>query len=322
VIEKGKNAITITILLFVIFFVFPEHSSGQQPITLVSNLHNPIDLSFDQNNLYWIGYFFTPPSTTTITISKVPLNGGTPTDIVLQNFGTILNPTAIAVDNTSVYWSVNPGFGSGFLYKAPITGGAPTFLTGANQPAIIVVDSSHLYWVEANSGTPSLTGVRKIPVNGGDTITLTTVGNQYEAMDLDETYVYYSYLPTVPFGNLRYSIAKILKVGGDVIDLAPYIAGRPSSIAVDGSYVYWAESDTGTLQKVSKNGGAVTPLASGLNQPMRVAVDTTHVYWTEYASGAAGAGSVKSVSVSGGAITTLATSLNGPFAITADGAAI
>jgi len=104
--------------------------------------------------------------------------------------------------------------------------------------------------------------------------------------------------------------------------LAPYIAGRPSSIAVDGSYVYWVESDTGTLQKVSKNGGAVTPLASGLSQPMRLALDATNVYWTEFAGGTAGAGAVKSVPLAGGGVATLASGLNGPFAIVADGAAI
>ena len=171
--EKETSPATITVitaLLFVVFLGFPQYSRGQQPITLASSLHNPFALTVDQNNVYWIETFISANGTT-FMIRKMPLNGGTSVDIATQSFGFIGiggGTPSIAVENTTVYWSFSPGFGSGFLYKAPITGGTPTFLTGANQPAIIVVDSSYLYWVEANSGTPSLTGVRKISINGGD----------------------------------------------------------------------------------------------------------------------------------------------------------
>src|SRR5262249_15231090 len=156
-------------------------------ITLASNLHNPTTLTVDQSSVYWIESILVPPSTITVAVRKVPVGGGTPTDIATQNFGTNVS-VSIDVDSTSVYWSINPGGGSGALYKAPIAGGSPVILTAANQPTAIAVDGTALYWVETNGG--GLTGIRKVPVNGGpnDVITLTSDNTFiYAGLDIDAT---------------------------------------------------------------------------------------------------------------------------------------
>jgi hypothetical protein len=322
--EKTRNTILITVLFLIIFLGLPEYSSGQQPMILASNLHNPTTLTVDQSYAYWVESFLVPPSVINVLVRRIPVSGGTPPDIATQNFGTNIS-TSLDVDNTSVYWSINPGSGSGILYKAPIAGGTPVALTQANQPTTIAADGTYLYWVETNGG--GFTGVRKIPVNGGpnDVITLTSDNSFiYTGLAMDDAYVYFSYLATAqpfPF-NTKYDIAKVPKGGGDVINLAQFVDGALASLVVDNSSVYWTASDTGTIQQVSINGGAVTTLASGLNQPMRVAVDATHVYWTENAGGIAGAGAVRSVPVAGGTVTTLASALNSPYAIVADGSSI
>ena len=59
------------------------------------------------------------------------------------------------------------------------------------------------------------------------------------------------------------------------------------------------------IRKVSKNGGAVTVLASGIGAVNEIAVDATNVYWTEY-NELNGNGAIKSVPKNGGTITTLA----------------
>jgi len=138
--------------------------------------------------------------------------------------------------------------------------------------------------------------------------------------------------------------------GGPAVILA---AGAPSangiwstSIAADGSHVYWLEAD-GSVKRVSDDGGAAETVASAQDKPtglfagasgvfwanmgtgqiMRlasgaavsiataakkpnaVAADATYVYWVEQAEGLATdvrPGSVKRAALAGGAVDTLA----------------
>jgi hypothetical protein len=49
-------------------------------------------------------------------------------------------------------------------------------------------------------------------------------------------------------------------------------------IALDATYAYWTNFETGTVQRVPKCGGAPTVLASGLDEPFRIAVGTDAAY--------------------------------------------
>src|SRR5438067_4515230 len=71
--------------------------------------------------------------------------------------------------------------------------------------------------------------------------------------------------------------------------------GSPCGIAVDSTNVYWTNS-SGTVRKVSIDGGVPTTLASGQNSPCGIAVEAAQVYWVN----ATTAGQVMSVPASGG----------------------
>lgn len=88
---------------------------------------------------------------------------------------------------------------------------------------------------------------------------------------------------------------------------------HPIGIAVDSTNVYWTDTYSDTVNKVSINGGTVTTLASGFGDPIGIVVDSANVYWTEYDGG-----TVKKVSINGGTPITLASGLNEPFGITVD----
>lgn len=91
---------------------------------------------------------------------------------------------------------------------------------------------------------------------------------------------------------------------------------NPNAITTDDTYVYWADYGSGTVKKVSKNGGTVTTLASGLYSPSGVAVDGSYVYIGEdYGINAA---RVHKVPKAGGSVITLASGLPSVWGITID----
>lgn len=95
-----------------------------------------------------------------------------------------------------------------------------------------------------------------------------------------------------------------------------------SKIIIDSLSIYWAEDDgtvpyyddatTGMIRKVSKNGGPVIALASGLNHPIAVLLDSSNVYFIERGSWPNSNGALKKISKNGGSTTILASGLNYP----------
>lgn len=82
-------------------------------------------------------------------------------------------------------------------------------------------------------------------------------------------------------------------------------------VVTDSDTVFWFDYtqadglNGGSIKSVSKTGGAVTTLASGLGGVNDLVSDGTTVYWTEFDIGS-GAGSIKSVAKTGGAVQVLA----------------
>jgi hypothetical protein len=53
----------------------------------------------------------------------------------------------------------------------------------------------------------------------------------------------------------------------------------PSSVAVDGTHVYWTNQGNGLIRRVAKAGGTAETLASGQAAPFAIAVNSRAVYW-------------------------------------------
>ncbi len=115
--------------------------------------------------------------------------------------------------------------------------------------------SGHFYWVNYGDGT-----VNSVPRGGGSVTTLAS-GQSYPTQSRwtartstgSTTYPAYGTVNEVPLG------------GGAVTTLA---SGQddPGSVAVDGTNVYWVNSEpVGTVNEVPVGGGSVTTLASGQN---------------------------------------------------------
>jgi hypothetical protein len=97
-------------------------------------------------------------------------------------------------------------------------------------------------------------------------------------------------------------------------------AGLPRNLAVDSSYVYWANTNLPALMKVRVDGGAgPTVLAPLLGIETWVAVDGQNVYWSD---GAPYPTTIFKMALTGGAPTALATSPGAVRELVVNGAAV
>ncbi|MEA2238205.1 MAG: hypothetical protein QOC81_2929 [Thermoanaerobaculia bacterium] len=194
--------------------------------------------------------------------------------------------------------------------------------------------------VATTTGTINVSAVSDgMPWSGAMTLTLTGPNSSVQniasvptsvALPAPGTYTL-SYLSGGPAGHMVSGITPSATQGlpvGSTVDFvisftpsdpAVLVAGLnvPNHVAVDDSSVYWTENwgDTGTVKKVSKSGGAVTTLASGLNRPA-LFVDGSYVYFSD--SPGINTTSVKRVPKNGGGVVTLASGQPSVWRIAAD----
>jgi hypothetical protein len=219
------------------------------------------------------------------------------------------NPTGLAADATSVYWTDTA---TGRVLKIASNGSAssPTTLaTGMTNPAGIALDSTYVYFSEGGTGS---TTIRYVPKSGGSVTTLVSGLTSVARIAADANNLYW----TDPVGG---TIRSMTKNGGTATVLATD-PNSPTGIAIDSTNVYWTQMvKPGNVMAVPLTGGTVLTLGSPTNAP-GVASDGTFVFWTQYAYTA---GSVESNYIGPGAVpTVLVTNLNSPNDLALDSASV
>jgi hypothetical protein len=263
---------------------------------LASGQFFPQDLVADATTLYWLDL----GNGGNGSVNKMPLTGGTVTILA----PSLNNPSRIALDATSVYWT---DYNGGLVNKLPIGGGTVTNLVtlGAPGAAGIALDTANVYFAWGPVSTTS-----KSP----GTYTNVTVGSDSAVLlTKDATNLYWT--TTIGNGSVRQ-----MPIGGGTITTLALNQGLvDGAIAVDATSVYWTAGGDGTamagsVNKVPIGGGTVTPLVSKLSRPYGLALDGGNVYFANY-----GSGTVQKVAATGGAPITLADGGFRPFLVTVAG---
>jgi hypothetical protein len=155
-------------------------------------------------------------------LKKSNPDGGTP---FLLQAGTL---SAVTLNGGFVYWG-----GVTSIMKTPVGGSGGAAVTGASVSGEIAIaaDATNVYYLSQGN-------LSKIAVGGGTPAQLATVGasngNAF-AIAIDATNVYYAN----GVGGSTGKVSKVPIATGTPVTLASMIAGLGSSIAVDGTNVYF-----------------------------------------------------------------------------------
>jgi hypothetical protein len=234
-----------------------------EPEVLVADLSLPGEIAVDAHNAYWIDDF-------EARLTSVPLAGGHPVTVA----GTG-QARALRIDATSAYWlNFNGATRTSTVMKAPLGGGSGVELAVAQgTPASLAVDRTSVYWTETDTAGDTAF-LKKVSIDGGPVTTLLSthsfLGGAGE-IAVDSTSVYF--FP----GAGDQGLLKVPLTGGAPVAIAP-TANFAAAIAIDASYVYVAEQDTGSVKRVPLNGGTIKAFSAASLVP-KIATNGAKACW-------------------------------------------
>jgi hypothetical protein len=188
-----------------------------------------------------------------------------------------------------MFWGTwpSPGPTAASLWRATKTGGSPTAISTLG-------DTNNYISATATDGTTVFFGasdgiIRSVPAIGGTTGTIGNVGIGIQYFAVDSTYVYFT--RSVSGQGGIYRIAKTVGSTASAIQADTTTVCR-EGIALDASYIYWAEdgcgscsTSTGRILRAALGTTTVEVIASGQAHPNYVAVDAYNVYWANTCNG-------------------------------------
>ncbi|MCC6997693.1 MAG: hypothetical protein IT370_23955 [Deltaproteobacteria bacterium] len=220
-------------------------------------------------------------------------------------------PSALASDDTAVYWTTQLGAGAGAVMRADKAAPATaSLLSGPGlSPVGLAVDATSVYF--ANTSTRTLHAVDK---RGGASRTIAGVPLgpvlRPAALAVDDTSVYW--LNQGESTRATGWVERVAKDGATSYRVAE-MQGEPLDVAVRGSTVAWVNGQ-GLIARadLAAAAGDFTVVLTG-GQPNALLLENDAVVFTDYRQG-----TLATVSLSGGAVRVLARDLAEPNFLAAD----
>jgi hypothetical protein len=182
--------------------------------------------------------------------------------------------TGIAADASRVYWFGHAMYAtSGTLHAVGFDGASPTALPAPSSEFLgsLAADGQAVYW-----GTWDSVGSTTVPAGPASELAPAATPGQGDVFDdgfvaIDDANIFVATMP---------QITSLPKAGGAVTSIAP--THDPVAIAVDDTYVYWADftdQHTSSILRAPKAGGSPETLASSMLSTQHILVDAVSVIW-------------------------------------------
>lgn len=202
--------------------------------------------------------------------------------------GQTRGPTAIVSDGTDVYWTADA---AGLVVKrsATLPPGPLKTLGSATStnPGYLALGGGKLWWTIGFANVDNAPHVRGV---NPDATGLTTVASygapiaQFAGrggVATDGTSIYWASEKVSAVYHAAFADPPCNEGASGAVPCKTYGGGasNPYGVAVDDTFVYWTEPNTGTVKRAPKAGGAASFIATNQDQPQAIAVMGTFVYW-------------------------------------------
>jgi len=286
-----------------------------QPLVLATDRRSPVHLAVRGAFVYWVEQGTATNNGADGRLGRAsidPCDAGCVTDLLDagQDF------TGIAVNDEYAY--VTQGrLSTGRVVRVPLDG-KPLEVFAPNEPSArrIALEADSAIWINAGAA-PGEGLIRRRAFesvsDGGVTI---GSGLDYpNAVAVRGSTVFVTASGQLDFDGY---IAKT-DLTGESADLVATDQAQPQGIAVDSTWVYWANRGDGTLHRARWDGAQEAEIVTSAVAANAIAVDTDGVYWTEAGSDPDHLdGRLRRASLDGTGAVTLADGLAYPSAVTTD----
>jgi hypothetical protein len=264
--------------------------AGGAITVLASNQQYLEAVAVSGNQVYWALYASSADSSPP-AIFTAPVTGGAATTLAWRQ-----SAYNLVADANNLYWANSDAIPT--VNKMAHSGGPITTLATAHSPLATIhvdaVDTNYVYWLSlvpayvANT-TDDMLSIMKVPIAGGDAVTLATLPVLADTAPdgpivVDASNVYWTIATRVyPAGggatDCSGAVWKVSLDGGTPVALAQgQFCPAGGQIAVDATNVYWVADEA--ILTVPVDGGAPSTFISRQNIGQNLAVDTTSVYFT------------------------------------------
>lgn len=217
------------------------------------------------------------------TVWKAAKDGANPTQIGKGAvwFSGPSTYHTLAVDADSVYWTVEPSSGYGFVYSAPTGGGPTTILANdAYMSGTIGVDATTVYFTTFGGagGNAELHSVPKLgPTDGGPSTLLASFPNdQLRDLLVTATGIYVTGYGNVYFVPLAGGTPQVVWDSSKVGSLA-----GPNMLAVDATALWWTDFVGGRVWTMPLAGGPARVFSQGAFEPGLLLLNAGYVIWEQ-----------------------------------------